>query len=143
MEEEINKEKEFASLKINPKIYSLHVINSAAYSFLDEAYIILDGDPEKEILVSLYPKKSQELKKLGLEFSEQLINYKNYFDNLKENSEITKMIVERALFSANPKLLEEAEEEEINSLIKELELSDDKEIKEIVKEIKDGSDKAE
>jgi hypothetical protein len=40
-------------LKINPKIYNLRVIYSCAYVFLDRAYIFLEGDPKKEILVRI------------------------------------------------------------------------------------------
>ena len=62
-------------LSINPKLYALETVYSAAYVFLDRAYILLDGDPEKEILVKLKPKQKEDLDKLGGEFFNELINY--------------------------------------------------------------------
>jgi len=108
-------------VSVNPKIYSLPTIYSAAYVFLDRAYIILDGDPEKEILVNLKPKKECNLEKLGLEFLNELINYANYSNNVKENNEIIKTIIQRALFSADKTLVDEIEEKEIERLLKDLE----------------------
>ena len=132
----IDKKEGKIQILINPRLYSLEIINSAAYSFLDMAYMVFDGDPKKMINIDLYPKTFQNLKILGLKFQEQLINYKNYFGNLKKKGDINKKIIERALFTASPALLEEAEEQEINELLTELEKEDNSEIKEIVKEIK-------
>ena len=52
-------------MKINPNLYSLEVIYSAAYAFLNKAYILLDGNPEKEILVKLKSKSNEDPEKLG------------------------------------------------------------------------------
>jgi len=114
-------------VSVNPKIYSLPTIYSAAYVFLDRAYIILDGDPEKEILVNLKPKKECNLEKLGLEFLNELISYANYSNNVKENNEIVKMIIQRALFSADKNLIDKIEEEEIEKLLKDLEMEEKEE----------------
>lgn len=124
-------------LKLNPKVYPLSSVYSAAYVFLDRAYILLDGDPEKEILVSMIAKEEEDIEKLSLEFMNELINYNNYSQNLKSNQETIKLIIEKALFSANPALMEEAEEKEIQELIDEFDNEEDEEIKDIIKEIKD------
>ena len=56
--------------KVNPKIYSLDVVQAAAYVLMDRAYVVIDGDPEKEILVELKPTdKKEDLEKLGRDFN--------------------------------------------------------------------------
>jgi len=127
-------------LKINESIYNIRAINAAAYAFLDKAYIIIDRENSEKIAVCLYPKENISIKNLGLEFYNELVSYRHYFDSQKENSETIKMIVERAVFSAAPTLLEEAEEQEINDLLNELEEEDDEEIRKIVKEIKNDKE---
>ena len=117
-------ESESLMIKLNPKVYSLQIIYATAYSLLDKAYILLDGDPEKEILVQLFPKDEQDSEKLKQRFYDELINYGNYYSSLNRDKEIVKMILERALFSANPSLAEEAEEKEIQELLKELKEED-------------------
>ena len=97
-----------ATLKINPKIYALEIIYSAAYMFLDRAYIIIDGDPEKEFEIEIIPKsKDEDIKKLVLEFNNELINYSVYAVQAARTSAIRNAIVQRALG-----VLEEYEEEE-------------------------------
>ena len=131
MSEEIKSIKtkiESISIKINPKIYLMQVIYAAAYALLDKAYIILDGNPKKEIIAQIFPKQEKNLEKLKQDFYDGLINYGNYYSSLKREKEIVKMILERALFSANPSLAEEAEEKEIEELLKDLK-EDDKNLK--------------
>jgi hypothetical protein len=54
---EIDKESNSVVVSVNPKIFPLEVIYSAAYVFLDRAYIMIDGDPQEDILVQLKTKK--------------------------------------------------------------------------------------
>ena len=54
---EINKEEGYALISINPKIYPLDVVYSAVYILLDKAYIVIDGDPEEEIIVEIRSKE--------------------------------------------------------------------------------------
>ena len=72
-------------LSINPKIYPLDVVYSAAYTLLDQAYIVLDGDPEDEIIAEIRPKRNMELKKLGNDFNNELINYAVYKKQSEKN----------------------------------------------------------
>tara|TARA_Y100000034_G_C6855741_1_gene388860 strand:+ start:938 stop:1351 length:414 start_codon:yes stop_codon:yes gene_type:complete len=122
-------------LVINSKVHNIDTVNAAGYSFLDKVYVVLDYENEN-IIVKLYPKTNQDLKNLGLEFHNQLVNYSNFFNNQKINAETNKTIIERALFSANPGLIEEAEDQEVNDLLKELEDDEDEEIKQAVQDIK-------
>lgn len=113
--------KDHAQLRVNAKIYSKETIFAVGYVFLDKAYLLLDTD-KNDIVIYLYPqKKSMDLKKLSLEFCNELLNYVHYFSRAAKNAEAIKMIMQRALFSAAPSLVQEAEEKEIEDLIKELE----------------------
>ncbi len=95
-------------LSINPKVYPLDVIYSAAYVFLDGAYILLDGDPKKEIFVELKPKEGgdkQELEKLGREFYNELINYSDYKKRAQNTKKIREILLQRALITNDPSVL--------------------------------------
>ena len=63
MENNIKINEDTVILNINPKLYSLETVYSAAYVFLDRAYILLDGDPKEKIVVKLKPKKEENLEK--------------------------------------------------------------------------------
>ncbi|MAE42724.1 His-Xaa-Ser system protein HxsD [Candidatus Woesearchaeota archaeon] len=89
-------------LSINPKLYHLEVIYSASYVFLDKAYVFLDGDPEKEILVTLKPKENIDLEKLGGEFFNELVNYADYRTRAKQTQKIREVLLQRALFTNDP-----------------------------------------
>jgi len=93
---------DFVSLLINPKIYPLEVVYSASYVFLDRAYILLDGDPDKEIVVELRYKNSinqdkKKLEQLGRDFLNELLNYAFYSKRVEKNSEIRKILLGKAL----------------------------------------------
>ncbi len=129
-----------AVVSVNPEVYSLPTIYSAAYVFLDRAYVVLDKDKGK-ILVRLKPKGKAEPEKLGMEFHNELLSYANYSSRVKENNEITKMVVQRALLSADTTLAQDIEDKEIEDLIKELEKEEGEDIKDVVKELKDEDKK--
>lgn len=129
MQRFITKTKDGVKLLIDQKVYALPTIYSAAYIFLDKAYVYLDKEKEKTV-VWLFPKnKKANLDILGKEFLNELINYSHYFSSLKANAEAIKMLMQRALFSASPSLVQEAEEKEIQDLISELEEEEKKEAK--------------
>ncbi len=116
----IDKKNNHIKLKVNSKIYPLATIFAAGYTFLDKAYILLDKDNKGNIYIYLSPqKKNADLKKVGLEFFNELLNYGHYFSTSKTNSETIKLILQRALFSANPSMAKEAEDKYIGNLIDE------------------------
>lgn len=120
---------DYAELRVNSKIYSKETVFAVGYVVLDKAYILLDCDKD-DIIVYLYPqKKNADLQKLSLEFCNELLNYAHYFSRSKDNAEAVKTIVQRALFSAAPSLVQDAEEKEIEDLIKELEEEEDEQTK--------------
>lgn len=129
-----------AVLKLDSEIYPLQTVHAAAYVFIDRAYFIMDRNPDKSLQITIV-SKGEDPENLRHEFYNELLSYNNYFTHLESNKEVVRMIVERALFSANPSLVEEAEKQEIQNLLKELEQEDDPEIKQIVKELKEENDK--
>jgi len=123
------------TLELDLEVYPLSTIHAAAYVFVDRAYFIMDKK-DGQILVTLI-SKGEDLEKLKNELYNELLNYNNYFTHLEKNKDIVRLIVERALFSANPSLVEDAEKQEIQNLLKELEQEEDPEIKQIVKELQE------
>jgi His-Xaa-Ser system protein HxsD len=113
---------EYAVLEIHQGVYDLKTIQAAGYVFLDKAYILLDMNERQRIEVYLFPKdKAMDAKTCALEFSNELVNYAHYFTRVESNAEVSKTIMQRVLFSVNPKAASEAEEQEIQELLKELE----------------------
>ncbi|MCK4521741.1 MAG: His-Xaa-Ser system protein HxsD [Nanoarchaeota archaeon] len=106
-------------LSINPKVYPLEVIYSAAYVFLDRAYILLDGDPKKEIFIELKPKNKENLEKLGREFNNELINYADYRERAKQTKKIREILLQRALITNDPCILKN--DERLDDTTEELE----------------------
>lgn len=116
----IKKGKNWVKLFVNPRIYSLSTIYSAGYVFLDKAYIYLDKDSKGKIVIWLFPKnKKEKLDKLGMDFYNELFNYAHYFSASKANAETIKLILQRALFSANPSMAQEVQDQYIENLINE------------------------
>ena len=104
----INQKEGFVALFLNPKVYPLDVIYSAAYVFLDRAYILLCGDPKKRVVVDLKPKNNYDLKKLGREFNNELLNYAFYKKQSEKTKNIRESIIQRALLTNDPSLAEES-----------------------------------
>ncbi len=95
---EIHKDEKYVVVSVNPKIYNLPIVYAAAYVLIDRAYVILDGDPNEEILVKLRPKeKDYDLEKLGRELNEELLNYSVYMVQSVQNKEIRDAIMKRAM----------------------------------------------
>ncbi len=98
------------TLKVNSKVYPLEAVYSAAYVFLDRAYIILDGDPEKEVIVKMSlkdeAKKEFTLEKLGNEFNNELLNYADYLSRAKRTQKLREMFLQRAIITNDPAVVE-------------------------------------
>jgi len=99
-------EKECACIvSVNTELYPLDVIYSAAYVFIDKAYIILDGN-KNTVKVMLKPKKDYNLEKLGLEFSNELLNYSVYKRNSEKTKAVRDAIMQRALITNDPSIID-------------------------------------
>ena len=122
MKLKFEKEDGWIKVPVNLKVYPLQAIHSSGYAFMDRAHVRLDEGKKDVVAVWLKPKDgSQDLEKLALSFSDELLNYAHYFSSLKINAENMKILLQRALFSASPSIVKEAEDKEIENLIKELE----------------------
>jgi len=127
----------WVKVPIKTKVYSLPTVYAAGYVFMDKAYLYLDTEGADQIVAWLRPKgKGVNLDTLAADFCQELLNYAHYFTSLKANAESVKILLQRALFSAAPSLVQEAEEKEIQDLIKELEAEEKKEVKKEVKKAK-------
>ena len=122
MKTKFAKEDGWIKVPVDLKVYPLQSVHSAGYVFMDRAHVKLEEEKKDLVAVWLKPKKDgQDLENLALEFSDELLNYAHYFSSLKTNGENMKILLQRALFSASPSIVKEAEEKEIENLIKELE----------------------
>jgi His-Xaa-Ser system protein HxsD len=102
----IELKEDFALFTVNPRIYPLDIVYSAAYIMIDKAFIVLDGDPEKEIKIEIRKKrKEQELKTLVQEFNEELLNYAVYKVQSERNKGLREAILQRVLLTNNPEYL--------------------------------------
>jgi His-Xaa-Ser system protein HxsD len=94
----IDPEGKEATVLVNTKLYPPEVIYSAAYVFLDKAHFLFDGDPKKEVVVTIKPKEAGlDLKRLCLDFSNELINYSVYVIQAARKQAIREAIIRRAL----------------------------------------------
>jgi len=113
---------DWVKVPVNLKVYPLQSVHSSSYAFMDRAHVRLEEEKKDVVAVWLKPKnEKQDLQKLALEFSDELLNYAHYFSSLKVNADNMKVLLQRALFSASPSIVKEAEDKEIENLIKELE----------------------
>jgi len=111
----IDKTKNQIIATVDSKLYPLEAVYGAAYVFLDKAYLRLDGNPKKEVLVILKGKKElteKQLEKLRDEFLNELLNYGLRYKISESNKKIREYVVGKALFSAMPPEIEETEEKD-------------------------------
>jgi His-Xaa-Ser system protein HxsD len=99
-QEKIRYSENSAVFRVNPKIYPVDVVYSAAYIMIDRAFILLDGDPEKEIEIMIQCKKpGQEIKTLVQEFNEELLNYSVYKVQSEKNKDLREILLKRVLIT--------------------------------------------
>ncbi|MCX6799416.1 MAG: hypothetical protein NTW59_04975 [Candidatus Diapherotrites archaeon] len=72
---EFHAKENFLVFAIQPKLFSVETVFSAAYSMLDKAFVLVDGDPRDMMVVSMQPKEGKGLRALAERFSQQLLNY--------------------------------------------------------------------
>ena len=98
---DIYENENYIIISVNPKIYSLEIVYSAAYVLMDRAYIILGGDPETKILIELRPKENEktDLETLGREFNNELLNYAVYMSRAKKTKKLREAIIQRVLMT--------------------------------------------
>jgi len=84
-------------VSVNPRLYCLEIVYSACYVFLDKAFVVLDGDPEKGIIVQIKPKQKEDLPKMGKEFLNELIILGFHYYQNKETMTLRSLILRRIL----------------------------------------------
>lgn len=99
---EVDEKDGSVTVSVNPKLYPLEVVYSAAYALLEKAYVHLDGDPAREIIVKLRPsiEGSIDLLHLAREFNNELINYTVYAIQSERNRAMREAVVQRAFFTS-------------------------------------------
>jgi His-Xaa-Ser system protein HxsD len=121
----------FVLVSVDPKIYPLEVIYTAAYVFLERAYVFLEGDLEKEVVIKLTTKvksSKEELDILGKEFLNELINYGLYKTQSEKNGEIRQILLQRALLTnldEEEDFEEDSEDEDDLDSLEDLESSEE------------------
>lgn len=101
----INQKNNQIIFRLKTKNYPPEAIYSTAYVFIDRAYVYLDGDPDKEISVSLKGKEGlnkKQLESLRGEFLNELLNYLVRLETARVNQKIREYVVASALVSALP-----------------------------------------
>lgn len=122
MEKKIKKVDGWIKVPVDLRVYPLQSVHSSGYAFMDRAHVRIEKEKKDLAAVWLKPKNgNQDLEELALQFSDELLSYAHYFSSLKTNADNMKVLLQRALFSASPSIVKEAEEKEIENLIKELE----------------------
>lgn len=119
-------EKDKAIVSINPKVFPLEVVFCAAYVFVDRAYLIVDGEPKKELRVIIKARKGENAEEIANEFFNQLLNYSVYILQAARNQGVREAIIRRALatnlgenYSASDRtLIEKSEEIKVKRPIK-------------------------
>ena len=123
----INKKEGFVTLSLNPKVYPLDVVYSASYVFLDKSYVLLDGNPNKEVIVELRFKKSKGSKKqlegLGRDFLNELVNYADYRERAEKTKEIRQILLQRALITNDFSVIKKLQSDNLDRVISGLEKS--------------------
>lgn len=98
----VDKKNNAVFIPVNPKIYPLPIIYQAADVFIDRAHVILDGNPERSVVVMMKPKAGKaDLEGLAGEFNNELLNYAAYFVRSQINKDLKDAIIKRAFMTAS------------------------------------------
>ena len=104
-------------VKVNTKVFPMDIIYSAAYFLLDRAYVVLDGDPNKEVFVILSPRTFKgELEDLGRMFFDELIHAGFEAVQLLRNKDLKDALINALTEASGSK---EVDEEDIATLWEE------------------------
>ena len=103
---EINEKEGSCFVSVNTRLYPLDVVYSAAYVFIDKAYIVLEGDKNK-LKVMLKPKDACDLERLGSEFNNELLNYALHNKKNEKTKAVRDAIMQRALITNDPSIIDD------------------------------------
>ena len=98
--EQITYNENNAIFRINPEIYPLDIIYSAAYIMIDKAFILLDKDADNKIKITIQNKnKYFSPKQLVQEFNDELLNYAVYKVQSEKNKDLREILLKRVLIT--------------------------------------------
>jgi len=109
-------------ITVNTKIYPLDSILTAAYTFVDRAYILLDYAENGDIRITFKSRNSagpDEFAELAGEFENELLHQSLRLKVAKKNRKIREMIIAQALYGAG-KAEETEEEEELEQELRDI-----------------------
>ncbi len=86
-----------AFFQINPGLFSVEAVLNAAYSLTEKAYVVIDGDIDRQLCVELKPKGDGNPEELAQEFGNELVGAQVYLLESAKKSKITEAIVEEAM----------------------------------------------
>lgn len=93
---EIDQKKKLVMVSVNPKIFPLPVIFSASYLMMDQAFVVIDGNPENQVLVSLRPRQNQSLEEIARLFNDELLNYAVNSNESKKTQKLRDELIKQA-----------------------------------------------
>ncbi|HDR53601.1 MAG TPA: hypothetical protein ENN60_02950 [archaeon] len=90
-------ERQLVTVRVNPKLYPVDLIYSAAYTLMDKAYVMLDGSLEETVFVILKPRNpvvgDADLEKLGQTFYDELTAAAFYAVQLSRNQGVREALL--------------------------------------------------
>ena len=90
-------------LRINTSVYSFEVIISTLYPYLEDNYIILDGDRNSTVNVEIKPKRKIDLDEFANEIFNRLFLYNIHEMSQNKNRDIIDNIMKNTLNKFNKK----------------------------------------
>lgn len=93
---EIDRKSNTALVSVNPKIYPLDVVFSAAYSMMGKAFVVLDGNPETEVVACLKPRQKEKPESLARQFNDELLNFAVNQEESKKTRLLREEIIKQA-----------------------------------------------
>lgn len=112
-------------IDVHGRIYPLEAVMGAAYTFIDRAYVYLEGTPRDHVTVHLRPKNGSldpaGAETLAGQFQNELLNAALRLRVARRNQKLQEYIVSQALYGANPQAADEAIDQELKDILREAE----------------------
>lgn len=89
-------------VSLNPKLYDVEAIYSAAYQIIDDAFVYFEGDPDEEVIVHISHKDMTKnkidsaLQMLAKSFLNNLVNYTFYKINSKKKELLRALLLKKS-----------------------------------------------
>lgn len=105
------------TLTINPRVYPMEAVMSAAFAFLDRAYVLLDKTKDGTVVRLWLKDAKSDARVTEGDFYGELLNEALRVRVAKQNQQVREMVINRALFAAtNTNVEEEVLDQALDSL---------------------------